>query len=201
MTATTDSPDTKLYPLAVILPLLSLLSCLLAIPPLILHAKNRNLPAAALVSWSLILNIFNIVNAFLWPTDDFTSRWSGGGLCDVEVKFMAAGYVAVPGTLLCIFRGLATVLDTNNAILVPSKTQRWRNRLMEYLFCAIVPILAMVAHVFWQKNRYMIFAISGCVNNFDESWVSLVLEWIWPPSLCLGASYYCCKSQVFVQTF
>ncbi|KAJ6155726.1 hypothetical protein N7470_006292, partial [Penicillium chermesinum] len=179
-------------PLAVILPLLSIMSSILAIPPLILNAKNRNFPAAVLIFWCLILNWFNILNAFLWPSDDVNSWWDGTGLCDIEVKIMAAGYVAVPGALLCIFRSLANVLDTSNAFLVPSRAQRWRNRFTEVLFCAIVPVLAMVAHIFWQKDRYMLFAISGCVNNFDESWISLVLEWIWPPMVCFIAAYYCC---------
>ncbi|KAJ5223439.1 hypothetical protein N7468_007981 [Penicillium chermesinum] len=196
MTVSSEGPlggsDTKVYPLAVILPLLSIMSSILAIPPLILNAKNRNFPAAVLIFWCLILNWFNILNAFLWPSDDVNSWWDGTGLCDIEVKIMAAGYVAVPGALLCIFRSLANVLDTSNAFLVPSRAQRWRNRFTEVLFCAIVPVLAMVAHIFWQKDRYMLFAISGCVNNFDESWISLVLEWIWPPMVCFIAAYYCC---------
>lgn len=185
--------NTTLYPLAVVLPLLSSMSSLLCIPPLILHAKNRNFPAAVLICWSLVLNLFNIINAFIWPTDDMESWWEGEGLCDIEVKVMAAGYVAVPGALVCIFRSLATVLDTDNAIVIPSRVQRLRKRFMEILFCGIVPVLAMVAHVFWQNGRYMIFGISGCVNNFDESWVSLVLAWIWPPIICLIAAYYCCE--------
>jgi pheromone a factor receptor len=181
------------HPQAVALPILSSFSIALAIPPLILHGKNRNFPATSLIFWSILLNLFNITNALIWPTDNVASWWDGAGLCDIEVKFMAAGYVGIPGSLACIFRSLAIVLDTDRATLVPSKGQRWRNQFMEILFCVAVPVIAMVTHIVWQKSRYLLFAISGCVNNFDESWVSLVFAWIWPPIICLIAAYYCCK--------
>lgn len=189
-----DPDPNKRYPLAVVLPILSFISIALCTSSLILHAKNRNLPATSLVCWSIILNLFNIINALIWPTDNTDSWWDGTGLCDVEVKIMVAGYVAVPGTLVGIFRGLAIVMDTNRATWVPSKAQRWRSRLIDLLFCVVVPVIAMITHIVWQKSRYLLFSISGCVNNFDESWVSFVLAFMWPPIICLIAGYYCCKS-------
>ncbi|KAF4764757.1 hypothetical protein N7455_010678 [Penicillium solitum] len=186
---------------AVVLPVLSFLSIALAIPPLILHGKNRNFPATSLIFWSILLNLFNIINSLIWPTDDVTSWWDGSGLCDIEVKFMAASYVGIPGSLACIFRSLAIVLDTDRATLVPSKGQRWRNQFMEIMFCIAVPVIAMITHIIWQKSRYLLFAISGCVNNFDESWVSLAFAWIWPPIICLIAAYYCCLVLIRVHKY
>ncbi|KAJ5360368.1 Fungal pheromone STE3 GPCR [Penicillium concentricum] len=188
-------------PQAVVLPILSSLSIALAIPPLILHGKNRNFPATTLIFWSILLNLFNIINSLIWPTDDVKSWWDGAGLCDIEVKFMAAGYVGIPGSLACIFRSLAIVLDTDRATLVPSKGQRWRNQFVEILFCVAVPAIAMITHIIWQRSRYLLFAISGCVNNFDESWVSLVFAWIWPPIICLIAAYYCCLVLIRVHKY
>ncbi|KAJ5191832.1 uncharacterized protein N7498_010817 [Penicillium cinerascens] len=182
----------KRYPLAVGLPILSFISIALCTSPLILHAKNRNLPAAALICWSIVLNLFNIVNALIWPNDNINAWWDGNGLCDIEVNIMVAGYVAVPGCLVSMFRGLAMVMDTSRATWVPNKVQRWRNRAMDLLFCVIVPVISMMTHIVWQKSRYLLYSISGCVNNFDESWVSLALAYIWPPIICLIAGYYCC---------
>lgn len=184
--------------MAIVLPFLSFLSIALCIAPLVLHSKNSNLPASCLISWFIMLNLFNIINALIWPTDDTASWWDGTGLCDVEVKLMVATYVGVPGALAGIFRGLAIVMDTNRATLVPNKSQRWRRRLFDLLFCVVVPCIAMITHIVWQKSRYYVFAISGCVNNFDESWVSLVLAYMWPPIICLVAAYYCCKSRLML---
>lgn len=191
-----ESP-TKIHPQAVVIPLLSIISIIIVIVPLILHAQNRNFPAASILCWFILLNIFNIINAFIWPNDDVESWWDGAGLCDIEAKIMIASYVAVPGSLLCVFRSLARVLDTRCAILVPSKAQRWRNRSMSILFCVVVPVVAMADHIVYQKSRYMIFSISGCINDFDESPMSFALSFIWPPVICVIASYYCGKSSFY----
>ncbi|KAJ9192255.1 hypothetical protein DTO166G4_6291 [Paecilomyces variotii] len=179
-------------PEAIIIPLLSLLSIILSITPLMWHLRNSNFPAVCLVGWFLVNNVFNIVNAFIWPTDDVDSWWSGVGLCDVEVKLMVASYVGLPGALLCIFRHLAEVLDTERTVLVPSRSQRRKKLAIEISFCLVIPILAMITHFFVQKTRYMLYTISGCVNNFDESWVTLVLSYLWPTVICMIAAYYCC---------
>ncbi|CAG8422070.1 unnamed protein product [Penicillium salamii] len=189
------------YPVAVVVPTLSFLSIAVGIPPLILLAKNRNYPAANLISWSIILNLFNIINALCWPNDDVDSWWDGSGLCDIEVKVMVAGYIGVPGALLCIFRSLAIVLGTDRATLIPSRSQRWRNRFMDIVFCVVAPLIAMATHIVYQKSRYYVFSISGCVNNYDESWVSLVLAYIWPPIICVIAAYYCCLVLIRVRRY
>ncbi|GAQ09297.1 hypothetical protein ALT_6618 [Aspergillus lentulus] len=186
-----DSATTGRSPQAVVLPVLSSIAVVVSIPPIILHWKNRNFPATALISWFLISNTFNIINALIWPTDDVDSWWDGQGLCDVETKVMIASYVGIPGTLVSIFRSLASVLDTRRAMLVPSTSQRWRNRLMDISFCVIIPVIAMSTHILYQRSRYLILTISGCVNNFDQSWMSLVLAFIWPPIICLLAAFYC----------
>ncbi|KAL3469258.1 pheromone A receptor-domain-containing protein [Aspergillus californicus] len=175
----------------VLLLTLSFIAIFLLLPPLALHWKNRNVPAACLISWFLVLNLFNILNGFIWPTDDIANWWDGKGLCDVEVKILTSSYVAVPGNLVCIFRSLACVLDTRRTTLVPSKRQRWRNRAMELLFCVFVPVVAAATHIVYQQNRYIIFAIAGCAASHDGSWVSFVLGYIWPLVLCFIASYYC----------
>ncbi|KAE8148587.1 pheromone A receptor-domain-containing protein [Aspergillus avenaceus] len=185
------STSTPIFSLAVVIPFLSMLSMFLSIVPLVLHWNNRNLPATTLIVWFYFLNLFNIINAFIWPNDDMDTWWSGAGLCDVEVKIMVASYVGVPGCLLCIFRNLAYVLDTRRATLVPTKRQRWWNIGMDALFCVIVPVLAMITHIVYQASRYILGGISGCINSYDESWMSLVLAWIWPLIICLIGGYYC----------
>ncbi|KAL4916795.1 pheromone A receptor-domain-containing protein [Aspergillus aurantiobrunneus] len=187
MSSVTMSPSAQ----TVALQVLSTLALLASTPPLALHWKNRNFPAATLISWYILLNLFNIVNAFIWPTDDIENWWDGAGLCDIQVKLMISSYVAVPGCLLCIFRSLACVLDTSRATLVPSKRQRWRNLAMELLFCVGIPLVAAAMHLIYQGNRYFIFAVSGCVTSLDQSWVSLALGYIWPLVVCFIASYYC----------
>lgn len=88
------------------------------------------------------------------------------------------------------------MLDTSRTTLVPSKRQRWRNRVVETMFCVVIPIVAALLHMVYQGNRYFIFAISGCVSGLDESWVSLALGYIWPLVIFLIAGYYCGESSL-----
>ncbi|KAK9551789.1 a-factor receptor [Aspergillus fumigatus] len=164
-----DSATTGRSPQAVVLPVLSSIAVVVSIPPIILHWKNRNFPATALIGWFLLINTFNIINALIWPTDDVDSWWDGHGLCDVETKVMIASYVGIPGTLVCIFRSLASVLDTRSAMLVPSIGQRWRDRLMDFSFCVIIPVIAMGTHILYQRSRYLILTISGARRTTDSA--------------------------------
>lgn len=178
---------------AVAIPLLSLLAIILILPPLAWHGRNRNLPASCCAGWFLICDVFIFVNAFIWPNDNVDSWWSGAGLCDVEVKVLVASYLGLPGALMCIFRNLSQILDTSTTSLIPTQTQRRRNLVIDIAFCLGLPVLFSIISFVVQKNRYMIFAISGCVTPFDESWASLVFSYMWPLVICLVAAYYCCK--------
>ena len=139
----------------------------------------------------MIDNIFNFINALIWPTDDISSWWSGVGLCDVETKIQVGSYVGVVGALACIFRGLAIALDTDRAVLIPSKAQRTRKLVLELALCAGFPLYMMITHYIVQPHRFMIFAIAGCTSSYDTSWPSTALHFIWPPIICLVDVYYC----------
>jgi pheromone a factor receptor len=172
-------------------PILSFLALLLCVPPLTWHSSNRNLAASFLTVFVIMSDLFNIINAMIWPTDDVNSWWDGSVLCDIQVKLNIGIQVGMPGALVCIFRSLALVMDTENTILVPSKAQRRRELAIELFFCVGIPVLAMVAHFIVQPNRYYIFAISGCNVSYDDSWLSILLSITWPPVICLIAAIYC----------
>lgn len=172
-------------------PILSFLALLLCLPPLVWHCSNRNLAASFMTAFVIICDLFNIMNAVIWPTDDVNSWWDGSVLCDIQVKMNIGIQVGMPGALVCIFRSLALVMDTENTVLVPSKAQRIRAVAVELFFCAVLPVLAMVGHFIVQPNRYFIFAIAGCNVSYDDSWLAILLSITWPPVICLIAAFYC----------
>ncbi|KAH8702397.1 a-pheromone receptor PreA [Talaromyces proteolyticus] len=176
---------------AVTVTVLSFLSLILCIPPIIWHLTNRNLAASFLVAFVILSDLFNFINALIWPTDNINSWWDGSVLCDVEVKLFIAIQVGMPGALVCIFRNLALVMDTENAVLIPSWGQRLRRIAIDLLFCAVIPVIAMVTHFIVQGNRYYIFGISGCNISYDESWLTIALSAAWPPTICIIAAGYC----------
>ena len=177
-------------PAAIALPVLAIITLIIDVPPLAWHIRNRNLAASSLVSWVLLSNLMNAINAFIWPTDNVLAWWSGYGLCDIEIKLMIAATFGVVGSLACIMRNLARVLDTKRTVLSVSRAERRRQVVIDCLFCFGGPLYSMAIHYIVQPNRYYIFAISGCTTSYDNSWPKLVLILIWPPLLCVVVMYY-----------
>ncbi|KAI9805152.1 MAG: hypothetical protein M1825_000986 [Sarcosagium campestre] len=176
---------------AVLLPILAFLSVFLTLPSFVWHLKNRNVAACSLIVWIILANIFVFINAIIWPTDDVAHWWSGVGLCDVEVKLAWAISVGACGSLTCIMRNLAKVMDVDRLSMVPSKAQRRRQMIVDVLWCYACPVYIIAVDYVCQAGRYYIFTISGCTPAVDNSWVTIVLIFIWAPILCLAGSYYC----------
>jgi pheromone a factor receptor len=191
MSATTN-PKSLSRPLsAILLPILATSACILCLPILVNHIKSRNLATSVLISWIVLENVYNLVNPLLWPTNDFGRWWDGVGLCDVESKLRLAGYMGYASALVCIYRQLALILNTEQIVLVPSPAQRRRRIAIEIALCFGAPIYIMLAHFIVQSGRYYVFAITGCVPILDSSWPSIVLVLIWPGIMWLVAAAYC----------
>ncbi|KAI9826654.1 MAG: a-factor receptor [Thelocarpon impressellum] len=176
---------------AVLLPVLAFLSIVLTVPPFAWHLKNRNVAACSLIFWVTLANVFVFVNALIWPTDDVLRWWSGVGLCDVEVKLTWACSVGASGALAGIMSNLAKVMDVDRATIIPSKSQRKRQMIVDVLWCYACPLYIVAVDYVVQTNRYYIFTVSGCTPAVDSSWLTIVLIFIWAPILCVIDSYYC----------
>ena len=177
-------------PAAVALPTLALLILLIDTPAFVWYIKARNLAASSLVFWILIANVMNFINPLIWPTDNVEGWWYGYGLCDIEVKLQIALWLGVVGSIVCIMRDLAHVLDTESTTVSSSLAHRRRQIAIACLFCFGGPVYAMAIHFIVQPSRYFIFAISGCTASVINSWPTLLLVLIWPPVLCVVAVYY-----------
>ncbi|MCJ1485654.1 a-factor receptor, partial [Schaereria dolodes] len=141
-----DNSTFALSPGAIAVPLLSIITITFNIPPFAFHVKNRNLPAACLVFWVVLSNLFNFINALIWPTDDIPHWWHGSVLCDIEIKLAIAATLGLTGSVACIMRSLAIALDTNRTVLMRSKAQRRRTLAVELIFCFGLPIYGMGIH-------------------------------------------------------
>ena len=185
-----DESTFPVTPNSVAVPILALITLIIDFPPFIWHIRNRNLAASSLVFWIVITNFMNFVNPLIWPTDDIQHWWHGQVFCDIEIKIMMAANFGVVGSMACIMRNLAKALDTEHAVLSPSKAQRRRQIIIDCFFCFGGSVYVVLIHYIVQPNRYYIFAISGCTSSFDNSWPKLVLVFIWPPIICLVDAYY-----------
>ena len=185
-----DAFRTSAAPGAIALIVLSFLALVLSIPALFAHIKSRSFPATSMVLWIVLMNVFNIVNAFVWSDDNVGSWWSGQGYCDVETKLDVAGNMGLIGSLACIMRGLARALDTDNPRLSLTAFERRRERCLEFLYCIGFPLCLCAMHFVIQPFRYYIFAIAGCVPAYSSSWLGIMLLYVWPPVVSLISGYF-----------
>ncbi|KAK6428830.1 a-factor receptor [Oleoguttula sp. CCFEE 5521] len=171
-----QQPDsTATYPTAILLSVFALLISLLIIPPMLWHARNRNIGATSLIAWILILNIQIVLNALIWRNDNTNSWFSGTGLCDIEVKIQLASGVGFPSSAACVLRALARVMDTERTSMGKTRAQKKRGYAIDLLWCAGFPALQMLFHYVVQPSRYYIWGISGCVPSVSNSWVTDLL--------------------------
>ena len=191
MPKTSDATSFSRPVSATLLPVLATIACILCLPILVSHIRSKNLATSVLISWIVLENIFNLINPLLWPTNDFANAWNGAGLCDVESKLRLAASIGYVGALVCIYRHLAVILNTEQIVLVPSPAQRRRRIAIEMALCFGFPVYIMIAGYIVQSGRYYILAIAGCVPMLDSSWLSVVLVLIWPGVMWVVAAGYC----------
>lgn len=183
-------PGFPLSPAAVVVPTLACVTMVINIAPFIWHVKHRNLSAASLVFWLVLMLFFDFINALIWPTDDIANWFKGFVLCDIEVKLLLGATVGIPGSLASIMKNLAMVLDTDKPIISRTAAQRRRKLTIDILFSFGFPAYMMAMHYVVQPSRYYIYSIAGCVVSFDDSWPTVVLLWIWPSVLSLIGVIY-----------
>ena len=185
------------YSNAIGIGLFSAFAILLDIPPLIWHAKHRNLAATILVGWIILATLFNVINVAIWPNDNILERFDGRVYCDIQVKLVVGSWAALPCAFASILRSLGRVLDPNNITLAPTKSQRRREMSINLLFLWVGPVYMIATHYIFQPNRYEIDSIAGCTPTVVANWVSAVFFYLVPLLFMVVDAYYASKSKSF----
>ncbi|CAK4030981.1 Pheromone a factor receptor [Lecanosticta acicola] len=188
--ATSYPGDGHSYPLAVVLGFFSLLVVLLNLPPLVQHYRNRNIGATALVAGVILANFQNLLNAIIWPNDDYDNWFNGAGLCDIEVKLQMFRQVLFPASVACILRALANVMNTDRAAWISTTAQKKRQLVIDLLCVVGAPSLQMILHIIVQPLRYYLYGIIGCQAVTDGSWLAFLLLLLPPLLWTVVDAYY-----------
>jgi len=192
------SDPTSYYPAAIALAVLGGITALLDMPPLFWHIRNRNIGAASIITWVLLLNLMKVPNVILWGNDDMKSWWTGIYLCDVEIRIQIGAYVGITTALLCCMKGLAKVMNTKAAVVTVSKSERRKGYVADLILCVGLPLWFMLAYYINQPTRYLLYGIDGCRWSLDDSWLASLLLLIWPIIFTLIVLYYTGKSMTLV---
>ncbi|KAL8966512.1 MAG: hypothetical protein Q9197_005937 [Variospora fuerteventurae] len=168
-----DPMADSLTPASIAFPTLAFIAILLDIPPLVWHAKNRNVAACNLISWTILVNLCNFVNALIWPTDNVSTWFTGYVLCDIEAKILLAATVGISGSLACIMRALAKVLDTENSVMIPTKKQRYQELAITALLCFGTPIY--ILYELYRNASHPLLPYSWDLIHAPSTWMNIIM--------------------------
>lgn len=155
---------------------LSVIAVCVLIPPLAWHTKTRNVPAIILITWLLLMNIKQIVDAAIWGGDDYASKWNGYGWCDVITKIQVGANVGISCAVANIAFNLHRIIKADKEI---PDNRSWKKIRIDLAISLICPILIMVLIYLVQVFRYGIFRYNGCQSVLSPTWLTTVLYTIW----------------------
>ncbi|RKF63078.1 Pheromone a factor receptor [Erysiphe neolycopersici] len=150
----------------------SVLTIIMALMPLTTFMRLRTVGQFSLVLVSIIFSLFALINASIWDTDDHARWFSGTGLCHVEASLRQPLTVAFSLAMVLIPWRLIRMLRSDSS----PKPQI----LSDILFIWGVPLFFILPFQYLvMTNAYSIVPGFGCVPEFDDSWLSLVIVYIW----------------------
>lgn len=143
-----DTQTQETYPINPIVKIfipLSLSAIILNVGPLIWHIRNRNIATTSLITWAILLNLINVVNASTWPRDNIPQWFNGKILYDIELRIMIGGvFGGLCAAVLCLAKSLSRVLDMKRQKSVIGKKQHVHDALL----CVGVPAWFMIIFYF-----------------------------------------------------
>ncbi|KAM3457342.1 hypothetical protein MY3296_001084 [Beauveria thailandica] len=153
--------------------ILAIIANLVCLVPLRLLYRNGEFAAVVFITVVEIKNIFTIVMAALWHTDDMEAWWPGYGLCDIE-QFVYNGCAGIYVTcLLAIMRNLAHQVGVMRAHPLTVREKRRRN-LIQALIIFPLPIVQLAFTWPLAAQRYAVGTLMGCAWVPSSTWPYLV---------------------------
>ncbi|KAI0389911.1 pheromone A receptor-domain-containing protein [Xylariaceae sp. FL0594] len=151
----------------------AIVGILLCWVPFRLLLRNGEFASVVLIVDVVIMNIMTIVNASIWPTDDWRGWWDGRGLCDVEVYITAPLETMYAACVFTIMFNLAQQMRLKRA---SADRAAWsRRNLIQAAIIFPIPAVQIVFTYFDLAQRYIIGAVAGCIAIYDTSWPKTVV--------------------------
>ena len=168
----------------------SMLAIILCIIALQYHAKHRNIPACALIVWLIISNIIGFISIILWPNfETLYTAWDGHIFCDIASRLSFTTGAGEVSALAAIARNLAFVMGDRSTAAF-SRSEKRKKLIIDLVLCFTLPVWLNIIWYPIQQYRYILVNGTGCVPAADESWLPIVVFYIWPPILTTIAAYY-----------
>lgn len=132
-----------------------------------------------------------VTYASLWHGTKFYSRYDGLIFCDIFSRVQAFASIGVMCGVTAVLRNLYELIRLQGPSLsrIPGK-HAWKGYLVDLSICAAFPIIQSPLLYLVQVRRYIIVENIGCSLLLSDSWLSLLLYYIWFAIWALIAAVY-----------
>lgn len=157
----------------------SCIALFMLIPPLVYHAKNKNIPACSLIFWLCFRNLVSFINALIWSSNDFYNATDGKGYCDLVVRIDSGSSAGELSAITCLIFNLYMIMSTKSHTFFDNSSKR--KITINIMMCWTLPIIVMGTSFAVQATRYVIFRYLGCSAVYDNTYWYIFLVAIWSP--------------------
>ncbi|KAI1790851.1 GPCR fungal pheromone mating factor, partial [Ganoderma leucocontextum] len=166
---------------------LSLFGFVLITIPLFWHLRAWNTGCVLYIFWIGGLCLTNGINMLLWRENaiNFAPAW-----CDIYIRFYIASSIGVVSSSLVITHRLYHIANMTATATDSSRARRRRNVITDLLIGLGVPLLAVALFWFYQGHRFNLLEGVGCVEAYPNTFLSILLNTIWPIPIGLTSAVY-----------
>ncbi|PIL26107.1 hypothetical protein GSI_11861 [Ganoderma sinense ZZ0214-1] len=154
--------------------------------PLYWHLEAWNVGCVLYIFWIGLLCLFNGINYLVWRESavNFSPRW-----CDFYIRFYIGSSIGVVCASLVINRRLYHIANVSAVSI--TRADKRRNIITDLLIGLGIPLLAIAVYWFYQGHRFDILEGMGCLEAYPNTWLALILYFLWPIPIGLVSATYC----------
>jgi pheromone a factor receptor len=158
----------------------------IAVPAKLLW-RHGEFAAAAFCIITMILNLFYVINALIWPDNNVQNWYAGYGWCDFQTYVVFALTTAYN---ICLFEVMRSLANKVGLLRVTSLTssERRRKSLISALIIFPIPLLQVIFTYFVILRRYNVSTLIGCTAIYDPDWLFFLFFILPPPLFIFGAA-------------
>ncbi|PIL26108.1 hypothetical protein GSI_11862 [Ganoderma sinense ZZ0214-1] len=167
----------------------SFLGFILISIPIYWHLQAWNVGCILYIFWVGGQCLFHGINVLIWKDNVINSApvW-----CDIFVHFYIGASIGLCCASLVINRRLYLIATV--AVVNVRYEDKVRRIIVDLLIGLGIPVLAMAVFWFYQGHRFDLIEGIGCVEAYPNTWLAVILYYMWPLIIGLVSGVYCFKT-------
>ncbi|TBU43027.1 putative fungal pheromoneG-protein-coupled receptor, partial [Dichomitus squalens] len=165
---------------------ISFLGFVLISIPLYWHCVAWNIGCVLYIFWVGGQCLFQAINVLVWRDNviNVAPVW-----CDIFIRFYIGASIGVCTASLVINRRLYHIANVSSVSI--TRADKRRNIITDFLIGLGIPVLAIAVYWVYEGHRFDLMEGVGCIEAYPNTWLALILYYLWPIPIGLVSATYC----------